>query len=393
MHLPQERSREGWFRNVLAKIQLVEHSGLDRSVVSDVDNVFLAETPELFMLLNEFDFVFVGSPVYGRIIQTNLWSFRRNEGTVRFSHSWYEHALQARFAEAGGLPHALLEDRGDLDIKVLARPKPSRNERFLLAPYDVQANFGGFVLQADGLGLREPEMGRAKVLHLGGLRPRGDPSVKERMQSLVDRFPSSVAAFDLYLQFANRAAQRLGLQGEPPAYVRRWAYGARVLETRDELPAFLNHRGLVKRGAVVGGADVAFSETILRHWNGSALISIDTWPDGRSYEGAKARLDVFGSRSDTWRTTPEEAAARIEPASLDFVYIASSHDREVLAAELRRWFGKVHSAGLLAGNGYSGAAEGGVVKSAVDDFAAAKGLTVHTTYAEAPSKTWFIEVP
>ena len=38
----------GFGANAMRQVDLIEHSGLDRCIVSDADNVFLAETRELF---------------------------------------------------------------------------------------------------------------------------------------------------------------------------------------------------------------------------------------------------------------------------------------------------------------------------------------------------------
>jgi hypothetical protein len=379
-------------RNVLARVSLIERSGLDRCIVSDVDNVFLAETPELFMLLHRFDLVFVGSPVGRQIIQTSLWAFRRNERTIAFSHRWYEHSKPRGLADADGLPFALLENREGLEIKVLARPKASANDRFP-SPYDVQANIWPFVLKADWLGFREAQMGRAKVLHLGALRPNHNPTVKERIETLLERFPETVAAQPFYVQLANRAAARLGMETlpEPLTYLRECSYRAGVLGTREDLPAFLNHRGLLGRGAAVGVAGRRFSELLLDQWRGSLLISIDPWVDAET----KRRLSIFGDRSTIWRMTSEEAAARIDPASLDFVYLDGRHDDESVSRDLELWHEKVRPGGLLAGGQYIGATlrQGpSGVKPAVDEFFAAKGLTVRATLVDAPHSSWFVQL-
>jgi hypothetical protein len=395
MHLLREDSQsEQWAGNALAKIKLIELSGLDRCIVSDVDNVFLAETPELFMLLDRFDFVFVGSPVEPVIIQTSLWAFRRNERTVRFADRWYEHSRPRAYTDASGLPFALLEDREDLEIKVLARPRPQINRKFFLSPYDVQANMGPFVLRNDGLGFREVEMGRAKVLHLGGLRPKGDITVKGRIETLVERFPETVSAFPLYLRLANRAAARLGMETETVGYLRERAYSAGVLETRDDLPALLNDRGLVGRGAYVGVTRAPFSEQILRHWEGSLLISVYPDDDGLVEEAA-SRLRLFGERSSIWRSSSEEAVARIEPRSLDFVYLDLTEDQDSYKRELHLWYETIHKGGILAGDQYFYRdRRGGVVgvKRAVDEFAAEKEIKVNSTYADAPYRSWFVDV-
>ena len=100
--LPSESA--GFGANALRQLDLVEHSGLDRCIVSDADNVFLAETPELFLLLDQADLVFVGGPDTKWLIVTSLWGFQRNERTLNFSREWKTESVGRDFHDAEGLP-------------------------------------------------------------------------------------------------------------------------------------------------------------------------------------------------------------------------------------------------------------------------------------------------
>ncbi len=138
------------------------------------------------MLLNAFDLVLVGSPVEWQIIQTNVWAFRRNAGTIAFSHRWRAHAAEMGAAESG----------------------------------------------------RDAEMGRAKVPHFGGLRPQRSPTLKERIEALVQHFPEMTSAFPLYVELARREAERLGQEtlADPVEYRRERSYRAAAREDRVALP-------------------------------------------------------------------------------------------------------------------------------------------------------------
>lgn len=197
-----------------------------------------------------------------------------------------------------------------------------------------------------------------------------------------------------------------------PTYRRTIAH----VPSRDELPALLNARRLVGHGAEIGVRDGKFSDRLLRKWKGRLLISIDPWlaadPDDyvdRSnvaqddfdsfYEQTKKRLARYASRSEIWRMTSLEAAERIPDGSLDFAYIDARHDYASVAEDLHAWFPKVKPGGVLAGHDYAElTSERNVfeVKSAVDDFFAARGITVHCT--DGPSAvemlpSWIAEVP
>jgi hypothetical protein len=161
-----------------------------------------------------------------------------------------------------------------------------------------------------------------------------------------------------------------------------------------------------------------FSEQILRAWRGGRLISVDSWLEvpedeyqdvanvsqGRHeqfYEEAARRLERFGDRSEIWRMTSAEAAARVDPGSLDFVYLDARHDYESVKEDLEHWFSKIRPGGIFAGHDYLDGLlpEGSFgVKSAVDEFFGRLGLPVSQTYGEpgpptGPPPSWVVEIP
>ena len=204
------------------------------------------------------------------------------------------------------------------------------------------------------------------------------------------------------------------------AYNRRYRFTYQRTITRvparDELPALLNARGLVGRGAEIGVKLGVYSDSLLSSWRGEELVSIDPWlsadPDeyvdrsnvsqdefDRYYEETRERLSRHGSRSTIWRMTSVEAAAKVEDHSFDFVYIDARHDYESVKEDLEAWCAKVRPGGILAGHDYvDGDLPQGefYVKSAVDEFFGGRGVPVHST--EGPSvvemfPTWIVEVP
>jgi FkbM family methyltransferase len=182
---------------------------------------------------------------------------------------------------------------------------------------------------------------------------------------------------------------------------------------RTELPVILNERGLVGCGVEVGVKEGEFSEHLLRHWAGAHLISVDPWlEDGAEayldianvpqamhevfYQRTRTRLAPFGTRSTIRRQTSTEAAERLPHHSLDFVYLDARHDYESVLEDLAAWADKVRPGGILAGHDYlDGNHPAGVfgVKSAVDEFFAARGIAVYSTLLDEPWLTWFVEIP
>jgi predicted O-methyltransferase YrrM len=414
VHRTGAASDDSWHENAAQKVALVERSGLDRCLVSDVDNIFVQETPELFLLLERFDFTFIASPWPDWPIQTNIWGFRRNERSRNFAREWARRAAGRRFSDASGLPFALLERDPELKVKVVARPV-GPGQDFAPAPYDFQVNRPQIAPRSDTLGFKHAQVGRAKIVHLGSLRAEGNESVAARIDAMIARYPQCAEFLPYYVTLANRAAGKLGMQTlpEPVRHLQRELDEAGVLVHRRQLATLLNRRGLLGKAVEVGVQTGFFSEFLLSHWRGAHLLSVDPWSEAaadeysdvanrsqaehdRAYERTMQRLARFGERSSVWRTTSVEAAARIPPGSLDFVYIDARHDYEAVMEDLEAWFDKVRPGGILAGHDYlDGDLPEGVfgVKSAVDEFFAAKRLQVRTTYVDAPWLTWFVEIP
>ena len=189
-----------------------------------------------------------------------------------------------------------------------------------------------------------------------------------------------------------------------------WATPRPVLAKRYDLPLLLNRRGLLGCGAEVGVKAGVFSERLLELWKGRHLISIDPWaatPDDdyvnldnvaqETHDGFYAealhRLNRFHERSSVWRMTGEDAAGRIPHHSLDFVYLDARHDYASVSEDLRTWFPMLRPGGILAGHDYiDGTFVNGEfgVRSAVDEFFAARGLVVRVTFTDSPWNSWFV---
>jgi hypothetical protein len=188
------------------------------------------------------------------------------------------------------------------------------------------------------------------------------------------------------------------------------------LPSRDELPMLLNARGLLGTGAEIGVKRGGFSDHILWHWKGARFISIDPWLSvdweeyvdrsnvtqdefDKNYVFTKNRLAKYGSRSEIWRQRSVEAAERVPPHSMDFVYIDARHDYESVKEDLHAWFDKVRPGGIFAGHDYADGilVQGDFgVKSAVDEFFGERGIPVHITQGPSPVEmfpSWVVLIP
>jgi Methyltransferase domain len=389
-----------WSANAAQRIELVEHAGLERCIVTDADNVFLAETPEIFFMLAEHELVFFAAPAPSGPVQTSLWGFRRTERTLEFAHTWRARAGEG--AAQGPLLAELLEDTPAEPLVLCpgGAPRPS--------PYGLDSDLPTLALWPDTLGFREERAGRIRVLHLAGLRGRGNGTLAERIEVVVAQFPRLAPVLPLYAWLAKRAAVRLGIDAalNPVQYVNERLLEAGLVAKRHELPELFNRRGLLGTGVEVGVQKGVFSEALLRAWQGRTLISVDSWLEAgsnasqaqhdRFYEETVARLAPFGERSAIWRTTSAKAAARIEPHTLDFVYVDARHDYRSVMADLGHWFEKIRPGGIFAGHDYIPnirSKDSIGVKPAVDEFFAARGLRVKPTYDDSRCPSWVVEIP
>jgi len=212
------------------------------------------------------------------------------------------------------------------------------------------------------------------------------------------------------------AAAQVGLLSAVASAILRPTYrsGRPLLANRHELPVLLNRRGLLGSAVEIGVRAGEYSATILERWNGRLLISVDPWAeapagdyldianvDSATHEQlhavARSRLARFGDRSEVWRMTGDDAAERISPRSLDFVYLDARHDRSSVEHDLATWLPRVRPGGVLAGHDYL---DGDFpphgdfgVRSAVDGYFAGAGLRVHATLADRPWVSWFVLIP
>jgi hypothetical protein len=132
--------------------------------------------------------------------------------------------------------------------------------------------------------------------------------------------------------------------------------------------------------AEIGVAEGNFSRDLLEA-GVYKLYSIDYWThipsvtgDGNfpqqwhdeNYEAAKKLLAPYGDRSIILRGLSKMMAERIQPQSLDMVYLDGAHYYDGVVADLYAYINKVKRGGIVAGHDYLSPDYG--VKEAVDRF-------------------------
>jgi len=154
-----------------------------------------------------------------------------------------------------------------------------------------------------------------------------------------------------------------------------------------ELAAKENPRGTVVEIGVAGGH---FTEQILATWpHCPKLFAIDCWgpfegnhiTDDEQEQRFKEVSAKFANHKNVQivRQYSHVAAESVPDSSVHFIYIDGDHSHDAAALDLRAWFPKLRRKGIIAGHDYY---DGCGVKSAVDEFAAEKRITVNATTAE-----------
>ena len=130
---------------------------------------------------------------------------------------------------------------------------------------------------------------------------------------------------------------------EPVDYLSRWDF--------DRL---IDDHGL-KVGVEVGVLDGAFSRGLLQS-RIEKLYSVDTWQyrkgqwDEINYATAAVTLKAFGSRSEMVKAESGEAAKRFGEGELDFVYMDAHHSKRAVERDVKLWFPKLRTGGVIAGH-------------------------------------------
>ena len=159
-----------------------------------------------------------------------------------------------------------------------------------------------------------------------------------------------------------------------------------------------------KRCAEVGVARGEFAGEILA-MQPAALLLVDPWRHQDDDVYPDDPCNVSNPRFEAWyeevrstlgrservtiaRETSLEAAARVAPGTLDFVYIDAIHTEAAVGADMRAWWPTLRPGGWLTGHDYQMES----VRRAVAAFCAEAGVALgFVTLDELPS--WAIQVP
>lgn len=190
--------------------------------------------------------------------------------------------------------------------------------------------------------------------------------------------------------------------------IKNWVHEFVAIEKWTEMPESyyssmpnLINRYNLKIGCEVGVATGGMSYSILQRTNVEKLYSVDPYCGSYFADFAakgildlyffhvKARLGQFGERSQMLRMDSLEAGKLFKENELDFVFIDADHSYESVKQDVKLWYTKVRSGGVIAGDDYATRWPG--VPQAVDEFFKVLGLTVNQE-KDSP-RVWWVQKP
>lgn len=183
------------------------------------------------------------------------------------------------------------------------------------------------------------------------------------------------------------------------------------MKNRIELAQHFRDLGFTK-GSEIGVCDGRYSEILMQTIPNLELIGVDPYIPYDYYFDfrKKSTLDQkFNDARERLTKYPQytfilgwsvEVAKFIPDGYLDFVFIDANHQYKFVAEDIRAWYPKVRTGGIVSGHDYYYSQTGKVgVIQAVDEFVAEKGLELQTTewdktaHRDDKQPDWFVQKP
>lgn len=197
-------------------------------------------------------------------------------------------------------------------------------------------------------------------------------------------------------------------------------------KNRKYLTTILNSHKLNGYGVEIGVKQGHFSKHLLSNWDCKKLYLVDPWikdtvkSDTIIYDETHHDHDndllicmnnikPYDNRYEIIRDYSFNAYEKFQDSFFDFVYIDGNHSYDAVKDDLEKWYPKLKTGGLIAGDDYTQVAEENVfdykfgVKRAVDEFVFNKKKNVsidlsgdwyyHSTINDTsvlyPSRNWY----
>lgn len=183
------------------------------------------------------------------------------------------------------------------------------------------------------------------------------------------------------------------------------------INSRSDIPSYLNDLGYKGSGVEIGVLRGDFSRTILQKWNGEKLYLIDSWAHNGNIDLNNGdhntqlnnlaetfkNIYEFNDRACIIRASSLEGSKLIKDGSLDFVYLDAGHDYKSVMDDLLAWWPKIKEGGMLLGDDYIDGIllYNGVtlfeVRQAVDEWAASIGREVWFSHPENSNPQFYVK--
>lgn len=180
--------------------------------------------------------------------------------------------------------------------------------------------------------------------------------------------------------------------------------------SRAEFGRYLNELGLVGEAAEIGVLRGENAQALLARWHGRMLHLVDPWrhlPDycdisnlsDDEFEECLAtthrNLAPFAERYRIHRMESANAASTFADDSLDYVYLDANHRFDAVSVDLRLWYPKLRTGGIMAGHDFLDGElpEGSFgVASAVREFVRSINVGLRVT-SEPAWPSWYFQKP
>lgn len=176
------------------------------------------------------------------------------------------------------------------------------------------------------------------------------------------------------------------------------------LKNRRELVSLFEEKGY-KTGIEVGVRDGLYSKFILENSSVTKLFLVDPWEVNKELakpeEALKNCLENLKGQEDRYKLIKAYSpivARLFKNDTYDFIYIDALHDYKSVSEDIKAWYPKVKSGGILAGHDYD-EEEWPDVFRAVNEFVKKKKYELHLTGIDSPDRekendgfrqSWFI---
>ena len=156
----------------------------------------------------------------------------------------------------------------------------------------------------------------------------------------------------------------------------------RQVKHRDELPAAMKKIESNKRMCELGVWFGSNLKMMIVSGSPEEIVGVDTFEDDGEVKGVKRYINLReelkafeGVKVQLVKDDSNWAWVMFPKYHFDYIYIDSDHRYDAACVDIKKWYERLKSGGVLAGHDYKDAPQCGV-KRAVDEFVKLHGLSL-----------------